>query len=89
MDKTFVSDYIKIIPSRLLENQPNEICSHWSVKASKGRLLGPDKLQNHTNKRKGKEKKKERGGRKEVTREKTMVAFLVFKMTPLEIVVGR
>ena len=89
MDKTFVSDYIKIIPSRLLKNQPNEICSHWSEKASKGRLFGPDKLQNHTNKRKGKEKKKERGGRKEVTREKAMVAFLVFKMTPLEIVVGR
>ena len=89
MDKTFVSDYIKIIPSRLLKNQPNEICSHWSEKASKGRLLGPDKLQNHTNKRKGKEEKKERGGRKEVTREKAMVAFLVFKMTPLEIVVGR
>ena len=50
--------------------------------------MGPDKLQNHTKKGKGKEKKKERGGRKEVKRKKAMIA-LVFKMTTLEIVVGR
>ena len=76
------------ISSRFFENQPNEICSHLSEKASKGRLLGPDKFQNHTKKGKGKEKKKERGGRKEVKRKKAMIA-LVFKMTTLEIVVGR
>ena len=48
------------------ENQPNEICSHLSEKASKGRFLKPEKLQNHSNEGKGKEKKKERGeGKKE------------------------
>ena len=41
-----------------------KICSHLREKASKGRFfgIGPDKLQNHTNEQKGKEKKKERGG---------------------------
>ena len=44
--------------SRVFENQPNEICSHLSEKASKGRFFGPDKLQNHSNEEKRKEKKK-------------------------------
>ena len=47
--------------SRFFENHPNEICSHLSEKASKGRFLKPEKLQNHSNEGKGKEKKKERG----------------------------
>ena len=55
-------------PSRFYENKPNGICRHLSEKASKGKFLGPDKLQNHTNEEKGKEKKKERGGRKEKKR---------------------
>ena len=42
-----------------------EICSHLSEKPSKDRFFTPDKLQNHYNEGKGKEKKKERGGRKE------------------------
>ena len=46
--------------SRFFENQPHEICRHSSEKASKDRLFGPDKLQNHTNQGKGEEKKKER-----------------------------
>ena len=52
------------------ENQPNEICSHLSEKASKGRLFGPDKLKTHTNDGKEQEKKKEQGGRKEEKRKK-------------------
>ena len=37
-----------------------------SEKASKGRLLGPDKLQTHTNEEKGKDQKKKGwGARKE------------------------
>ena len=44
--------------SRVFENQPNEICSHLSEKASKGKFFGPDKLQNHSNEEKRKEKKK-------------------------------
>ena len=52
------------ISSRFFENQLNEICSHMLEKASKGRFFGPDKLQNHTNEGKGKDNKKERGGRK-------------------------
>ena len=39
---------------------------------SKGRLLGLNKLQNHTNEGKGKEKKRERGG----VEKKAMVALL-------------
>ena len=74
-----------MISSRHFENQPNEICSHLSEKASNGRLFGADELQNHTNKGKGKQKKKERGGRKEGRRKKAMVAFLVFIMASLEI----
>ena len=42
------------------ENQPNEICSHLSDKASKGMFrVKPDELQNHSNEGKGKEEKKE------------------------------
>ena len=48
-----------------------------------------DQLQNHTNEGKGKEKNKERGGRKEEKRKKEMVALLVFIMATLEIVFGR
>ena len=51
------------IYSRIFENQPYEICSQLSEKASKGRFpsLKPKKLKNHCKERKGKEKKKERG----------------------------
>ena len=56
--------------TRCFENQPNEILSHLSEKASKGRLFGPDKLQNHSNEGEERKKKKERGGRKEEKRKK-------------------
>ena len=46
--------------SRFFENQPNEICSHLREKASKGRFLKPEELQNHSNEGKGKEKEKEK-----------------------------
>ena len=72
-----------------IENQPNEICSHLSEKASKGTFLKPEKLQNHSNERKGKEKKKERGEGKEEKKKKAMVALLVFTIATLEIVFGR
>ena len=58
------------ISSRLFENQPNEICSHLSEKASKGMFPKPEKLQNHSNEgklRKGEKEKK-----------KAMVALLIF-----------
>ena len=48
------------ISGRFFKNQPNDICRHLSEKASKDRFLGPDNLQNHTNKGKGKEKKKKK-----------------------------
>ena len=51
-----------------LKTKPDEICNHLSEKASEGRLFGPDKPQNHSNQGKGKEKKKERRGGKEVKR---------------------
>ena len=52
---TIELNYLKYLSSRCFENQPNEICSHLSEKASElTRLFGLDKLQNHTN-----EKRKE------------------------------
>ena len=48
----------------------NEIGSHLSEKASKGRFLKPEKLQNHTNEEKGKEKPKEPGEGKEKKKER-------------------
>ena len=66
---------LRNISSRFFENQPNEMYSHLSEKASKGRFRKPEKLQNHRNERKGKEKKKERGGRKEEKRKKQWLRF--------------
>ena len=55
-----------IISSRFFWKPPFEICSHLSEKASKGSLLKPEKLQNHSIERKGKDTKNERGeGKKE------------------------
>ena len=56
--------------SRFFENQPNEICSHLSEKASKSRFLKPEKLQNHSNEEKRKEITKERGEGKEKKKKK-------------------
>ena len=42
----------------------------FSEKVSKGRFLNPEKLQNHSNEGKGKEKRKERGEGKEEKRKK-------------------
>ena len=60
-----------------------------SAKASKGRFLKPDKLQNHTNEGKKKTKKK---GEKETARrkkggeeKKAMVTLLVFILATLKI----
>ena len=58
------------ISSRLFENQPNEICSHLSEKASKGMFPKPEKLQNHSN-----EGKLRKGEKEE---KKAMVALLIF-----------
>ena len=55
-----------------------------SQKASKGKFPEPEKLENHGNEEKGKEKKKERGEEK-----KRMVALLVFITATLEMVFGR
>lgn len=56
--------------SRFFENEPKGICLHLSEKTTKGRFLGPDKFQNHSNEEKETEKKKERGEGKEEKREK-------------------
>ena len=77
------------ISNRFYENQPNEIFSGLSEKASKGKFLKPKKLQNHSNEEKGKEKKKERGKGKDEKKKEAMVALLVFIIVTLEIVFGR
>ena len=59
------------ISNQFFEKQPDEICSHLSEKGSNGRVFFvPEKLENHTNEGKGKEKTKKRGGRKEEKRKK-------------------
>ena len=63
--------------NRFFENQPNEICSHLSGKASKGTFLTPQKLQNQSNEGKGKKKKKERGEETE-EKEKSNACTLSF-----------
>ena len=56
----FQKNIYMYISSQFFENQPNEICSHLSEMASKGRLLGPDKLQNHSIKRRKEEERRRR-----------------------------
>ena len=52
---------------------------------SKGRFLKPaEKLQNHSNEGKGKEKKKERGEGMEEKRKKAVFALLVLAKTLLD-----
>ena len=58
------------MPRRFFENQYNEICRHLGEQASKGSFLGPISYKNHINEGKGKENKKEQGGRKEEKRKK-------------------
>ena len=62
---------IKIMEIYLcFENQPDEICSHLTEKASKDRFSGPK--QNFTNKGKGKgEKERAKKGKKRGKREKS------------------
>ena len=58
-----------------------------SEKASKGRFLKPEKLQNHSNEGKGKEKTKERGEGKEKKEKKSNGCTLI--TATLNIVLGR
>ena len=65
-----------------MENQPNEICSHLTEKASKGRFLKPENGSKITvTKEKEGRKRKRDGGDQQ--REKAMVALLVFIMSIL------
>ena len=58
----------------------NEICSHVTEKASKGRFPKPEKLQNHSNEGKAKKRKKRNS---EEQRKKAMVELLGFIMATL------
>ena len=58
---------------------------YMGERSSKGRFLQPDKLQNHSNEVKGKEKKKERGEGKEEKIKKQWLRSLVSIMATLEI----
>ena len=71
--------FVIIFSSIFFENEPTEICSHLSEKGPSGSFLLLISLKNHTNERKGNEKKKEkeRGGRKEEKR-KSYVYTLSF-----------
>ena len=57
--------------SRFFENQPNEICSHLSEKASKGRFFGLDKLQIKITLTKKKERRKRKSEEEEMRRRET------------------
>ena len=59
------------ISNRFLENQPNEICSHLTEKASKGRFLKPENGSKITvTKEKERRKRKSDGGDQERRRRK-------------------
>ena len=78
------------ISGRFFENQPNEICSHLSEKASKGTFLKPEKLQDHSNELRKRKGEKERARRRKGGEEKqAVVSLLVFIIPTLEIVLGR
>ena len=60
-----------LYPTDFFENQPNEICSHLSEKALKGRFLKLEKEASKSQQqRKRKGEKKERGEGKEENRKK-------------------
>ena len=63
-------NFLQSTSNGYFENQPNEICSYLSEKASKGMFLKPEKLQHHSNEGKRTEKKKGRGVGKEEKRER-------------------
>ena len=80
------TDFLCTLTSnQLFENQCNKICSYLSEKSSKGTFLKHEKLQNHSNEERGKEKKKEQGEGKEEKKKKAMVALLVFIIVTMEI----
>ena len=68
--KDWQDSWKHINPFFAKKKKPMEICSHLTEKASKGRFPQPDKLQNYTNEGKAKERKRQRGGRKEEKRKK-------------------
>ena len=78
------------ISSRLFENQPNEICSHLSEKASKGMFPMPEKLQNHSNEGKLRKGEKERtrrrkGGEKKSNNKKKQKVHLAIKLSKIRL----
>ena len=75
---------INSISNRFLENQPNEICSHLTEKASKGRFLKPENGSKITvTKEKERRKRKIEEIRKGEEKKKAMVALLGFIMSRL------
>ena len=65
-----------------MENQPNDICSHLTEKASKGRFLKPENGSKITvTKEKERRKRKSEEIRKGGEEKKAMVALLVFIMS--------
>ena len=70
--------------------RPSAVMNEKNVFRSQASMFPqPEKLQNHSNEGKGKEKKKERGEVKGGEEKKAMVALLVFIIATLEIVFGR
>ena len=72
------------ISNRFFKNQPNEICSHLSEKASKSGFLKPARSSKITVTKEKETAGKERAGRtKGGEEEKAMVALLVFTVATL------
>ena len=70
-----------------LKTNVKEFYFIFSEKASKGRFLKPERLQNHGNGGKSKEEKERARRRKGGVKKKAMAALLVFIMATLEIFV--
>ena len=66
------------VSSQVFENQPDEICSHFSEKASKGRLFAPDNSGSKITITKEKERRKRKSEEEESRREKSNGCTLSF-----------
>ena len=70
--------------AHFLKKNLTKLAVIWEKKSQKADLFAPQKLKNHTDEGKGKEKKNEWGGNEK----KATVALIVFMMATLEIVFG-
>lgn len=71
------------ISNRFFENGPSEIYSHLSEKGPKGRFLRAERLENHTSKGEGKEKRNRRsedGEKREIEKKQWLHSQFLYRL---------